>query len=1078
MNTLKEDINEYEEENERIKVYLKIKPSNPSDKIFYNVSKDKKIISFLDNITLDDQKKSKKVEIDKIFTNKDENSYIYEEVVLNCVKNSLNGDNFTFISYGDSNSEKHQLIIGTPDCYENINNRGLFPRFLEAYINKIDSNEILSDTISLNLSYIMINNNNLIDLTQLMGIENKIFEKLTRDDFIKKYSKEIKTDKHNINYLKNIKKTPVESAKDPLFFLLQIINLLYKFEASSNHFLTWSYFMILMYVTDNNGKTVSTISFIILPGNEILLHRYARRKSFLNDRRDSLNSITTTLKNNANELFFSIEDILAHLDIKSLNLESEKSQEKDEKKHKNKNIEDKNKKIEKNKKYEIKSKLFNIIGNLCFDTNNKNNQYYRKYIIIGSIFANSGYITYIKDTLYFLAQCKKFSGQKISNKGHGNFDATFFNEKLKAKNEQIYDLESKLKTQETKVNELNSLMDSKEANLKALQDNYKEQIKSLKEELGFKGDINNLLEQNKNSEEYEYTLKIRNTTENNKLKNLKIEELKQQIKQIETVIKQLRTLLDIKENDATMLDIVRSVREAKEKKREEMEERNIASEKIEELKKKNKMLENKILGYKNEISLKKNILNGLPQIFGRNINIKKNMNDLEIKLNENDFSMKWFINNNAEEINKIKNDSNTEKKIIIDKYENILEQNKKSIKNIGNKLDNILLDFKNEKKGYLDELVIIYKCIINIIKNYKNVFLSNCSIFVNKEKYDKILRKEEKDINPITLPLLYKELGEIGYNHFQMSSKKSLPKKKVIKSKYYKNIVEEDDIKIDEENNKKEKKINFRKKSQRDKRIYKIMNIVKNGANEDETIDKIILPLNNEVIEKKNKIFSEIQKKTDNQLITMTKSDLAYYCTKNIEKIEEIEKFINNYFEGNGKFDNFDPAKISVDEIKKKIKIINYKIQEMNNKYKNNNVIFENGDKIIQKLRNENHLLRKQLYDNNLRNIYLNYSPAVNDNSNKINLFNKKINKFNLNIYNNYYNSILTTTSSNGGNNHLLIPNSTRVFTDINSTLGNNDQIFNLTDSNALYSNVEFFKKRPISSINKINPYFLVAENL
>ena len=108
MNTLKEDINEYEEENERIKVYLKIKSSNPSDKIFYNVSKDKKILSLLDNITLDDQKKSKKVEIDQIFTNKDENSYIYEEVMLNCVKNSLNGDNFTFISYGDSNSEKHQ----------------------------------------------------------------------------------------------------------------------------------------------------------------------------------------------------------------------------------------------------------------------------------------------------------------------------------------------------------------------------------------------------------------------------------------------------------------------------------------------------------------------------------------------------------------------------------------------------------------------------------------------------------------------------------------------------------------------------------------------------------------------------------------------------------------------------------------------------------------------------------------------------------------------------------------------------------------------------------------------------------
>ena len=128
MNTLKEDKNEYEEENERIQVYLKIKPSLASDKIFYNVSKDNKSLFLLDNLTLDDHKKSKKVEVDKIFTNRDENSYIYEEVMRNCVKNSLNGENYTFISYGDSNSEKHNLIIGTPDCYENINNRVLYQK--------------------------------------------------------------------------------------------------------------------------------------------------------------------------------------------------------------------------------------------------------------------------------------------------------------------------------------------------------------------------------------------------------------------------------------------------------------------------------------------------------------------------------------------------------------------------------------------------------------------------------------------------------------------------------------------------------------------------------------------------------------------------------------------------------------------------------------------------------------------------------------------------------------------------------------------------------------------------------------
>ena len=1096
MNTLKEEANEYEDDDERIRVYLKIKPSNPSDKIFYNVSKDKKIISLLDNITLDDHKRSKKIEIDKIFTHKDENSYIYEEVMLNCVKKSLNGDNFTFISYGDSNSEKHQLIIGTPDCYENINHRGLFPRLLENYINKIESNEILSDTISLNLSYIMINNNNLIDLTQLMGIENKALEKITREELIRKYSKEIKIDKEhtNFNYLKSVKKTPIETANDPLFFLLQILNLLNKLEASSNHFLTWSYFIIIMYVTDNDGKTVSTINFIILPGNEILLHKIPKRRSMINLERKE--SFTLTLKNNLNEFYYVLEDIMAYLDIKSLNSENEdekeekeKEKEKEKENKNNKNIDDnknKDKKIEKNKKYEIKSKLFNMMGTLSLDVNNKEAQYYRKYIIVGSIFGNSGYINNIKDTLHFLSQCKKFSGQKISNKNHNNFDYTFFNEKLKAKNDQIYDLESKLKTQETKVNELNLLMDNKEANLKALQDNYKEQIKSLKVELGFKGDINNLLNQNTNSEEYEYTLRIRNTTENTKLKNLKIEELKEQITQIETVIKQLRTLLSVKENDATMLDIVRSVREAKEKKMEEMSVRNTAGEKIEDLKKKNKILENKILGFKNEICLKKRILNGLPEIFGKNINMKKNMDKLDVKLNDNDNSMKWFVNNNKEEINRIKIDAQKERKIIIDKYENILVQNKKSIKDIGNKLDNITIDFQKEKNGYLNELILLYKCLINIIISYKKVFLSNCSVFVNKEKFDKILNKEEKDINPITFPLLYSELGKIGYDHFQLNNKKSVPKKKIIKSKYYKNIIEEDDVKInDGENNIKGKnKINYMKKSQRDKRIYKIINIVKNEINNEEPIHKIILPLSNDIIDKKTKIFSTIQKKTENQLITMSKSDLKYYCNTNSEKIEEIEKFVRTCFEIEGNVDNFDPAKLRVDEIKKKLKIINNKIQEISNKYINNNLIFENGDKIIQKLRNENHLLRKKLYDKDMRNIYSNFSPTVISNRSKKNQFNKTNNLFKLNIHNNnnnYYNSILTTTSTNEGYNQLIIPNSTRLISDINTTGGTNDKnerIYNLTENNIQSNNAEFFKKRPISSFNKINPYFLVAENL
>ena len=785
-----------------------------------------------------------------------------------------------------------------------------------------------------------------------------------------------------------------------------------------------------------------------MPGNEIMLHKNVRRKSFIGmvEKKDP---ISLQLKNSATEFLNVVDDILKQIDFKEDKVDNDKN--------------------EKNKKIEIKSKLFHIIGNLSFDVNNKDAKYDRRYVIVGTMSGNSGHITFTKDTLYFLAQCKKFSTKKkVSSSKPQNFDNTFFNEKLKAKNDQIYDLESKLKTQEAKVNELNSLMDSKEANLKALQDNYKQQLKSLKAEFGFQGDINNLLKQNVNSIEYEYTQNIRSTTENIKLKNLKIEELKQQIVQIETVIKQLRTLLDVKENDATMLDIIRSLREAKQKKSKDMSVKNYFGKQIEDLEKMNKILEKKVQGYKNEISLKKKILNGLPEICNKNINTENNMKTLEVKLNDNDMTIKWFINNQKEEKTKIKTNADREEYIVRDKYRNILSQNKNSIKVIGYKLENITTDFQSEKRGYLDELVLLYKCIINIIVNYKKSFLGNCSIFANKDKFDRILNKEEKKVNTITFPLLFVELGKIGYGHFQLNNKVKAPRKKVIKSKYFKNIAE-DDIKkgIDEEMKKNEKTIvNFRKKSERDKRIFKIINLMKNEFNDKQT-DRSMEPLSIELIDEKTKLFTKIPKKTESQLNSMTKSELINFCKDNIKIMDEIENFIKNNFEDKDNFNSFDPIKEREDEIKAKLKYINNKIQEISSKYNNNNISFENSDKIIQRLKNENHLLKKRLKENKE---YKKYKSKT------INNLNKTSHHYQLKTsINNYVNSNLTTTSSNGG---YIIPSTSRRLTeeDIkNQTIEKNS--INIID-NSRYNNGKLIKKRPISSINRINPYYMVTENL
>lgn len=1057
MNSLKEDINEYKDENERIKVFLKIKPSIASDKIFYNVSRDKKTISLLDNITLEDQKKTQKIELNKIFLYNDENSYIYEEIMQNCVKDSLEGVNFTFISYGDSNSEKHSLIIGAPDCYENINNKGLLPRLLENYINKIDSDGILSDTISLNISYMLINNNNLIDLSQLMGRERKSLEKITKDELIKKYSREIKVDDKKINYLKLIKKTPILKANDTLFFLLQMLSLFHKLEATSTHFLTWSYFIIIIYVTDNNGKTVSTLTFIIMPGNEILLHKFTKKKNYLGvERKDS---ISIMLKNNALECSYAVEDIFQNLNIKNIN----------------ENNKDKN--------WAPKSKLFSIIQSLSFGVNNKSSIYDRRYVIIGSIFGNSGQITNIKDTLNFLFQCQKFSEIKFANKASkGDFDSTFFYEKLRIKDDQIKDLESKLKTQEAKVDNLQTTLDYRENNILALQDIYRKQIDLLKKDFGFEGEIDNLLSGDIKTPEYSFKLQIRNTTDNNKLKNLKIEELKKQIVKIERDIKQQKILINMRQDHETMLEMIKTIRESKDKKKKENEIRNLLADKIEELEMKNKLLESKILGLKNEINSKKNLLNELPNIFSNNMNLIDNLNKLESKLDviNNDYTMKLSGYRN-EGIRKIKSEENKEKNILIDKYENIMQQNKNYIIKIKDKFDRINTNFIKDKKAILDELVLLYKYIIYIIILYRKTIISDSSIFLNKEKFDKILEKEEKNINPFKFPLLFDELGKIGYAHFQLNNKRVKPKLKIIKSKYYKDIKEEDnileikDLLLNKNNN----KIDTMEKIKKNERIQKIINQIKKG-NKINKEQEIIHPVS-EIIDHKKIAFHGIVKKNHYQLVSMTIEELQLYIKKFTEKIPIIENFINTYIDNIDNNHEFNPIQEKINEINKKLKILNKKISEVSNKYKNNSIKLENIDKNMQKLKNENYIMKRQLFGIDKKNVFSSISTTSSyyikrNKFAKRNLSNRDKMKINLNIFKNMnnFNSLTTTSSNNApvvaGQSTLLTPSKNpekNINTNINSTIFGNDKFYNTHRS-------DFFKNRPTSSFKVINPFFLV----
>ena len=170
----------------------------------------------------------------------------------------------------------------------------------------------------------------------------------------------------------------------------------------------------------------------------------------------------------------------------------------------------------------------------------------------------------------------------------------------------------------------------------------------------------------------------------------------------------------------------------------------------------------------------------------------------------------------------------------------------------------------------------------------------------------------------------------------------------------------------------------------------------------------------------------------------------------------------------------FDPVQEKIIEIKKQLKNINNKIKEISDKYRNINIIFENGDKVIQRLKNENYILRKQIYEHDKKHIISTLSPQeFHHNKFKKRNFSHKNMKFN----SNNYNTILTTASSNGITGQYNFINSARALieNDFYATISDKMKTIDKNDDS---NKINFFKNKPISSFSKRNPYFIVNENL
>ena len=1002
---------------ERLKVFLKVKNPPTTDKPYFSISEDKKLISLHDKIIKEESSKSQKIELDRIFEDNENESTIYEEFCKSSISDGLDGLNYTFISYGDSTSEKTELITGNIE----LNNKGLYHQLLNDYYNAIKKE---SSNYILLLSNIMIYGTSLIDVSFLMNKDEKKVDINCLKDLILKNCKEININEPNL--LKDIKKYECENVDEDSNFISELLSTLKKLEETDNHlFFSRSYFCLIIYLYDTKeNKNISTHNFIIIPGNESLTTKVT------NPNNAKKENIANT--KNVVELSYTIEDIIRHLETQSENERLDKT-----------NLN--------------RSKFMAVIGEMAFDEGNLEAQFDRKFRVMGSIYANTGLYYNTKDTLYFLFRCKKIARQKINPNtamkilSHNQKKKTVkykrdsvFNqivnkktkneleEKLRIKDDQIYDLESKLKMQETKVAELNSRLENKDVNLKNIQNNYKKQIECLKNALGFKGDLNILLSKDQYTKEYRYALNIRNTMKTNKIKSEIIQKLEEKISDLNKEKMELQKMLDDQKNDKVLLRLVNSKKIENEPENNSEENNNKLSllekdlnknnKEIEELKNKNEELQKLLEKYNKENDENIKLIHNLPMV------IEKNIQNFQVdtkKNNENNAVLKQkFI----EEAKNISIKCEKERKRIIEKYENSIKQNKNEINN----QNKIISEFENknnaEKNKIIGELIRIHQNLKNIINAYKNYFNEKSinltstnltqAMYKQKDELEKFLEKEVKKINKKTFPLLFEELKARGENIFG------------------------------------EKEIKREDSKQ-------------NTTKSDESSPKS---------EKLFKFFENNEKKTDTELEKMNKDQLINYSKKFVSRLTEVENYIDKYIQYKKGYQIPSENSEKVEEYNKKLSKANDLVKELTAKYNKAKLFIEKNNTIIQQLNQENILLKQKLNEKiTLEKLtYPSFLTTNNKKKIKQNLLNTNV-EYNNNNKCDYRKTFSNLTGTNTMNSMRSKPDSYRVSTShkndiicttVENTRDSISQKYATNHSSNHYNNKNYM--RPFSSYQKL----------
>lgn len=716
------------EKKDDIEAYLKIKTvTTPSVIPYIEISESGKKISLKKKENKNDNDKTLYTyDVDKVFKENDEYSYIYEEVTLDCISESLQGRNFCFISFGESSSEKHSLIFGGSNCSKNINERGIFPRLIETFLSK---------EISISYSLMCVNGKRLIDLTKYF---NRELLSLSIDDFTKS-SLEIQQSPEIIYEMTKIPIKHTNEITTLLSHFNKIYQHLYFIEPSSDIKLnSFSHFIYALYVYDSEDNLLSTITFCELSGNDMRITKVTYPHSL--NKQGLLN--TKAIIDNTN----TYECIKRS--IKSLKCSKKKND-----KHQEPSIEN--------------AKVLIVLQKLSFTS------YNTKFIILGCIYPNVGMQETVRDTLSFLFECKKISKDKVITN-----EISLTNKEDENSNDLIYKYEAKERKLQIMIKEQTEIIKYKNQRIECIQELYQKQIQKLKSAFNFEGDVNMLLGGNDSTREAKFAKKIREALIDSSNKQSQNEELMNKKRELEQKVDKLKQKNEVIQNDQTMLEYVTQIREDKLNEQEKLKLHLEKSKELISLKESNAKLINLNKEYMKEIESKNAIIKNFSYILNDKKEKSKTIDEIKdnLKIEHEEKS--------KAEYNSLYSQYTREVKQVKEKYEGMIRQKDVCISNMKNSSNQLVI--KQEISNMKNEMILLYDSLMNLINTFKADFNFKMPSMISVTKYNQFITAKDNYAKLIDDTCVKVNLTNYPITLKEIESKKKINKRREKSSNAFK----------------------------------------------------------------------------------------------------------------------------------------------------------------------------------------------------------------------------------------------------------------------------------------------------